>query len=103
MSRSILTQWFYFDFEPHRIYTRYLSEHIKNVIDSVIQRKAFFAHPENMLLAMLTDYRDSIQQVALHRILSVKTCSIIGGAPIRTFVVSKLNFDAKDHLKLIDY
>ncbi|XP_050710076.1 uncharacterized protein LOC126994856 [Eriocheir sinensis] len=35
--------------------TRYLSSSLKKVIDPVIQRNGFCGHPENVLLAMITD------------------------------------------------
>ena len=35
--------------------TRYFDPELRNVVDAVIQRNGFFGHPENILLAMLTD------------------------------------------------
>ncbi|GBM14006.1 hypothetical protein AVEN_166193-1 [Araneus ventricosus] len=35
--------------------TRYLPKELKAKIDPVIQRNSYFTHPENLLIAMLTD------------------------------------------------
>ena len=43
--------------------SRYLTDDLKKlkkVVDPVIQGNAFFSHPENLLLAMLTDERQAI-------------------------------------------
>ena len=45
--------------------SRYLEDDLKNVVDPVIQRNAFFSHPENLLLAMLTDERQAIRKSSL--------------------------------------
>src|SRR6218665_1943268 len=37
--------------------SRYLSPKHKKIVDPVIHRNAYFAHPENLLLAMMTDHR----------------------------------------------
>ncbi|CAH1103705.1 unnamed protein product [Psylliodes chrysocephalus] len=49
--------------------SRYLPAAVKDVIDPVIQRNAFFAHKENILLSMLTDDRKPMRELALKRIL----------------------------------
>ena len=36
-------------------YSSYLPLHLKNIVYEVIQRNAYFAHQENVLLAMMTD------------------------------------------------
>src|SRR6218665_3352464 len=41
--------------------SRYLSPKHKRIVDPVIHRNAYFAHPENLLLAMMTDYRRHIR------------------------------------------
>jgi len=37
-----------------------------------IQRNAFFAHPENILLGMLSDDDENVQRLAVNKILSVE-------------------------------
>ncbi|CAH1101610.1 unnamed protein product [Psylliodes chrysocephalus] len=81
--------------------SRYLPAPVKDVIDPVIQRNAFFAHPENILFSMLTDDRKPMRELALRRILK---CRVNGlqNRNIRQFKVPKLNFDAQDYTELIN-
>lgn len=48
--------------------SRIFDSAIKNIIDSVIQRNGYFAHPENILFAMIADERQHIKELALKRI-----------------------------------
>ena len=34
---------------------RYQMDELKAIVDPVIQRNSYFAHPENLLLSMMTD------------------------------------------------
>ena len=82
--------------------SRYLETEIRKQVDAVIQRNAYFAHEENLLLTMLVDDRASIRQLALRRILAARkhrsqNCSI------RLFKVPKVNFEAEQHIDLIDW
>ena len=36
-------------------YCRYLTGELREIVDAVIQRNAYFAHPENILIAMISD------------------------------------------------
>ncbi|GBL75271.1 hypothetical protein AVEN_194497-1 [Araneus ventricosus] len=45
--------------------TRYLPTELKAKIDLVIQRNIYFAHPENLLIAMLTDSEPHIRESAV--------------------------------------
>ena len=49
--------------------SRYLSDELKAVIDPVIQRNAYFGHPENILLCMITDNRKHIRELGMRRVL----------------------------------
>ena len=42
--------------------SRYLPSDVINVVNTVIQRNAYFGHPENLLLAMITDDRNHIRE-----------------------------------------
>ncbi|KAG7313490.1 hypothetical protein JYU34_000625 [Plutella xylostella] len=98
--------WFYikkdssFKQGPTHVYklielSRCLSSDVKQIIDPVIQRNAFFAHPENLLLAMLFDNRPHIRELGLRRIIATRKNSKPG---IRMFKVPKLNFEAHDYI-----
>ena len=79
--------------------SRYLPLDLLSVVDAVIQRNSFFAHQENVLLAMLTDERDVIRKLALQRILAARRNVL---KTVRQFKVPHLNFIAIDYIDLID-
>jgi len=80
--------------------SRYLPDELKQVIDPVLQRNGFFGHPENLLLAMITDERKHVRELGLRRILKARSQTVAG---IRKFTVSELNFDSSDYIELIDW
>ena len=51
---------------------RYQTDELKAIADPVIQRNSYFAHPENMLLSMMTDDRPHIRELALRQILKAR-------------------------------
>lgn len=81
--------------------SRYLPTKFKDTVNKVIQRNAFFAHPENVLLAMLADDRKYIRELALRRVLKSRVSR--NDNQIRDFKVPKLNFAATDYTELIDW
>lgn len=81
--------------------SRELDNEIKRVIDPVIQRNAYFAHPENLLLAMMVDDQLDIRIKALQKILSCRNAE--QSADLRFFEIPKLNFDAEDYTDLISW
>jgi hypothetical protein len=52
-------------------FTRYLPEELLQVVDPVLQR-INFAHPENVLLVMVTDERKQIRELGFRRIMKPK-------------------------------
>ena len=83
-------------------WSRYLSPKYRNIIDLVIHRNAYFAHPENILLAMITDHRLHIQELGLRRIMKARAAK----PNIRTQrfkVPTNLNFNAGEHYEVIDW
>lgn len=80
--------------------TRYLPTELKAIIDPVIQRNSYFAHPENLLLAMLTDNESHIRELAARRILKARTIQENG---LRLFQIPALKFDASSYTDLIDW
>ncbi|XP_031327610.1 uncharacterized protein LOC116158889 [Photinus pyralis] len=50
----------------------YLEDDKKAIVFRTIQRNSFFAHSENVLLAMLQDERGHIQELALRRIMKAR-------------------------------
>lgn len=71
------------------------------IIYPVIQRNGYFAHPENLILAMLADNRVNVRKLALRRVLNCKPAVVTG--EIRNFSIPKLNFNADDYIDLDRY
>lgn len=82
--------------------SRYLSPELKAVIDPVIERNAYFAHPENLLLSMLTDRKKHIRELAARRILKARNSPHLSKLP-RVFEVPKINLNATSYIDLIDW
>ncbi|CAH2109254.1 unnamed protein product [Euphydryas editha] len=85
--------------------SRYLEQRLKKIIDIVIQRNAYFAHPENILLAMLGDERQMIREKAVNLILQTRQENVSSAevAEVRSFNVPPLNMNAKDYTEMIDW
>ena len=76
-------------------FSRYLSNELKSVVHPVIQRNAYFAHPENLLLSLNTDERQHIRELGIRRILKTRETETTKSS-VRQFQVPKLNFEAHD-------
>ena len=50
----------------------YLSDKLKNIVDPVLQRNAYFCYLQNILLAMLVDKRMHIRELGLRRIIKCR-------------------------------
>ncbi|GBL98600.1 hypothetical protein AVEN_19667-1 [Araneus ventricosus] len=79
--------------------SRYLSDELLQVVDPVMQRNAFFEHPENVLLAMLVDDREHIRELGHRRILK----AIVRKKTVRNFVPPKINIQASDYIEIINW
>ena len=80
--------------------SRYLPQELRDIIDPVIQRNGYFGHPENLLLAMVSDERQFIRELGLRRILKARTDK---QTTLRVFSVPKLNLNASEYFELIDW
>lgn len=83
--------------------SRYLETKYQDVVDASIQRNAFFAHPENILLAMIRDNKKSVRKQAYQKILIARTTQHATKNVVRSFEIPKINFNAKTYSKLIDW
>lgn len=54
--------------DPNIQRRKYLDESVKKIVDPVVQRNAFYAHPENLLLIMLAD-NSKVQREIAYRII----------------------------------
>ncbi|CAG9834995.1 unnamed protein product [Diabrotica balteata] len=81
-------------------YSRCLSDKVKTVVVPVIQRNAFFAHLENLLLAMITDNRGFVKELGLRRIIKARKEL---RDKVRVFKVPKPNFNTTDYIEVIHW
>ena len=78
----------------------FLEDVLRDIVDNVIQSNGYFAHPENILLAMLWDERRKMRELAVNRIISAKTHNT---RELKKFEIPILNFSARDCVELIDW
>ena len=77
-----------------------LSEDIFGIVKPVVQRNAYFAHPENILIAMINDERSYIRELGWRRILKAKKMGYKG---IRRFKLPHLVFESTDYVNMINW
>lgn len=77
----------------------YLRNDIKIIIQNVVQDNAYFAHKENILVAMLVDSDKDIRQKAVYSIMSSRQLQLNS---IRTFEKPHINFDASHYTEIVD-
>ncbi|GBL89474.1 hypothetical protein AVEN_87820-1 [Araneus ventricosus] len=82
--------------------SRYLPKKYRDIIEPVISHNAYFAAPENMLLAMLTDERCHIRTLAARRIIKAREIGPDGNC-VHRFVIPTVDFRATDNVNLIDW
>lgn len=80
--------------------SRYLPQKLKKVVDPVIQRNGYFAHPENLLLAVITDENPNMRELGIRRFLKSRQSK---ATRIRKFEIPKLNFQASNYIDLINW
>jgi len=79
---------------------KFLPNDLEQAIRCVIQHNAYFLHPENLILSMVTDPRKEIRTLGWRRI---KKCRARARKGLREFLVPKINFEANDYVELIDW
>jgi hypothetical protein len=73
------------------------------VIKPVLQRNSYFAHPENILIAMLGDSNKKMRCFAVDQILKTRKCPQHCSKTVRSFSIPTINFAASDLCGLIDW
>lgn len=80
----------------------YLPTKYKVMVQQVIQQNAYFLHPENILICMVTDNDPEIRKRGLELVLlSRETTKKVG--KVRPFRVPKINFEATHYTELINW
>ncbi|KAJ1518898.1 hypothetical protein ONE63_011494 [Megalurothrips usitatus] len=68
----------------------------RGVIEQYVQNNAFYAHPENLLLSMVTDDRAEVRRLAISRILVARRLHE-DDEGVRNFSIPPVNFLAQDY------
>ena len=79
---------------------RTLGKEVSDVVFPVIQRNAFFAYPENILVSMTDDDSSKRRELAWRRIMRARQTD--KGKNVRYFKIPPLNFDANNYTELTD-
>lgn len=82
--------------------SRFLNSRCRNIVDVVLQRNAFFGHPENILIRMIHDESGAIRELGWRRILKARNMRE-SSSTMRNFRTPKLNFDARNYHDIIDW
>ena len=75
-------------------------KNIQEIIFPVIQRNAYYAHPENILINMIFDENKNVRQLGWRRIMKARSTS---ARCIREFKPPKINFKAESYFDMIDW
>lgn len=77
---------------------RYLATKLKTIINSVIQRNSYFAHPKNLFLAMLTDSQKTYSRISCPSYFE----SYIKTNKTRLYKFPNINRNVSSYIDLID-
>lgn len=78
-----------------------LPDDLKKIAFAVLQTNGFFAHPENVLIAMITDSSPDIRTLGWRRIKKARQTP--RKKSIRQFVVPQIDFEADSYHQMIDW
>lgn len=82
--------------------SKYLPKLYFDRVKESISRNAFFAHPENVMLALLNDNNEEVRHKSWNIILKTRNARRNADSQtLRIFVVPKLNFDCTDYKDLV--
>lgn len=62
-----------FWFMMHLVKSSNIDGKLQAIMENVLLRNAYFAHPENILLSMMTDSRQDVRELALQKIIQANT------------------------------
>ena len=82
---------------------KYLPPAVYNIVKPYVARNAYFAHPENVLLAMMTDKDSNKRNKAVNIVLNLRKQNPGIQSQIRKFTVPDINFDARDWDELVNW
>ena len=77
-----------------------LPQPLPGIIRPVIQRNAYWAHPEALLLAMAAD---PAEEVRAHAVQTIQQCRRQPQEQVRPYLLPMVNMEAEDITQLIDW
>ena len=80
-----------------------LKEPIADIVKKNVERNAYSAQSETLLLCMLCDTDPIARCLAVNRILSLRQGSEIGDTSVRLFTVPQLVLDCEHYYDMIDW
>ena len=83
--------------------TKLLFPEVKRIARKNLTRNAYWAHPECLLLSMLTDCDQQVRTTAVDKILSIRGDQEYGNNSTRKCIIPNLNFKASDYTDMIDW
>ena len=81
---------------------KYCTAQVKTVVHPVLQRGAWHAHSENLLLSLLGSEDFEERKLAVEKIIEIRGDDEYGDKSVREFHVPQLNFEADSMFNLID-
>ena len=82
--------------------TQKLSDKTRNVVNKVLQRNAFCAHPEHILIAMIHEPEQCARVLGWRRIFKARV-SPSHSTRQRIFKIPKLRFNFERYFEMIDW
>lgn len=84
-------------------WTKYLNPSLRIVVNAVILNNSYYAHSENVLLAMLFDYRKTIRDKAIRQILYIRDKLDDADTTLRNYIKpNNVDFDCTDYVHMIN-
>lgn len=82
---------------------KYLPPEVADIVKPYILRNAYYAHPEHMLLALLTDPDKCNRDKAIQIILEIRRNTPLTPSQIRQFKIPEINLNPKTWVDLINW
>jgi hypothetical protein len=76
---------------------------VQKIVFPVLQRNAYFGHPENILLSMISDSRPHIRELAWRRIKNARAARKDPSAGARIFKIPEIVVECRDYVNMIDW
>ena len=81
--------------------TQYLATKLRDIVNTVVRNNSYFSHPENVLLSMLFDDRQTVRERAIKKILYYRE-NLYDSTKLRLYKKYPINFNCTDYVDLVD-